>query len=739
MSASHIVGGEMTYTCLGGGDYEFELFVYQDCSPNDPIPFEEDIRIAIYECDGTIDCATLIQHDVDPINASVTNFLTTLISVEEIMPNDIECLIPSNIPCVTRGTYRFKLSDSGITLANSPNTYFIVYQRCCRNESILNIPDPTNQGNSFFVDISPFAQEICNNSPTFDNLPDLLTCQNFDIDYFHSATDIDGDSLVYFFDTPVHGGGTDEISLDCDGTQPEPPCPPPFNRINFNAGFSSINPLGVSFTDNINTSVTIDSITGFISGIPSLAGLFVISAVVEEYRNGQLIGSIRRDFQQQVVRCERDITALITVDSITVCDEGSVTFEHASTPPEFIESVLWEFDLLDGTIATATTDEIEVDFPVFGDYVGQLFVNIDSEICADSATVNVSIFPETIADFGFVFDTCDATVPVSFINNSSTQSGGIDSFSWDFGDGNSSTEFMPTHLYTSAGIMDIELSATDENGCTATATEVINYFPVSEEFIPPPMGVDECEPAEVNFNNLEGVLTDDFAINWNFGDGNTSTELAPTHIYEIPGNFGVTLSVLSPSGCETEALFGNLIQVNPSPFADFIFTPEEITVANPIANFIDQSLNAASWDWDFNGLDQSIEQNPVFTFPDTGMQVISLVVTHQSGCTDTATAIIDIVPSIELFVPNAFTPNGDGLNDIFFPVGFLFGPLDYQFSIWNRWGEQVFSTTVFGEGWNGRTNNVGKPAPNGVYTYLIEFVDNRGENFTRKGFATLVR
>ncbi len=747
LSADHIVGGEMTYRCLGGGDYEFELYVYQECLQSDPIPFEQNIRIAIYECDGTIDCASLIQHNIDPVNASVTNFLTTLVSEEEIIPNDIECLIPSNIPCVTRGTYKFRLSDSGITLANSPNTYYIVYQRCCRNERIVNIPNPTEQGNSFFVGITPFAQEVCNNSPTFNNFPDLITCQNFDIDYFHSATDTDGDSLVYFFDTPVHGGGTIESSRDCDGTQPEPPCPPPYRRIDFNTGYSSTNPLGISFRDTINTSVTIDSMTGFISGIPSVAGLFVISAVVEEYRDGRLLGAVRRDFQHQIVPCERSITAIITSDEVigdnafrtTVCQEGSILFEHESQPSEFVNSIRWNFDLKNGTVAASNNEQIQVDFPIFGDYLGTLYVNEESKNCADSATINVSIFPETIANFEFDYDTCDANAPVNFINLSTTQSDGIDTYNWNFGDGSTSTDFMPTHQYTSAGALEVTLTAIDENNCSAEEIKTLDYFPLSEELFPPPMGIDECAPVDITFDNLEGILTDDYAINWNFGDGNTSTEVAPTHVYENSGNFGVTLSILSPSGCQTESVYGNLVRVSPSPTADFSFTPEEIKIVNPTANFIDQSLNAASWNWDFNGLDRSNEQNPVFTFPDTGMQVVTLIVEHQSGCTDTTSAIIDIIPSIDLFVPNAFTPNGDGLNDLFLPVGFSFGSLEYRFSIWNRWGEQVFSTMTFGEGWNGQKNNVGKVAPSGVYTYLIEFVDNRGEKHTRQGYATLVR
>ena len=99
----------------------------------------------------------------------------------------------------------------------------------------------------------------------------------------------------------------------------------------------------------------------------------------------------------------------------------------------------------------------------------------------------------------------------------------------------------------------------------------------------------------------------------------------------------------------------------------------------------------------------------------------------------------DIVPSVELFMPNAFTPNSDGKNDIFIPVGFLLGPLNYQFSIFNRWGERIFFTNDINIGWNGRKQNSGSFAPNGVYTYLIEFNDARGNSKLLKGYATLIK
>ncbi|MEZ4986641.1 MAG: gliding motility-associated C-terminal domain-containing protein [Saprospiraceae bacterium] len=115
------------------------------------------------------------------------------------------------------------------------------------------------------------------------------------------------------------------------------------------------------------------------------------------------------------------------------------------------------------------------------------------------------------------------------------------------------------------------------------------------------------------------------------------------------------------------------------------------------------------------------------------------IVFHPSGCTDTATALIDIFPDIRYFIPNAFTPNGDGSNDFFVGKGIVSGIQDFHFRIWNRWGEPVFETEDPFSGWNGRKNNTGQEMPAGVYLVVVTFRDPRGEPYEIKGFATLVR
>src|SRR5690606_36535164 len=168
-------------------------------------------------------------------------------------------------------------------------------------------------------------------------------------------------------------------------------------------------------------------------------------------------------------------------------------------------------------------------------------------------------------------------------------------------------------------------------------------------------------------------------------------------------------------GCYTDAYWENWIRVRPSPTAGFSYSPDEITSFDPTTYFHDESIEAVSWFWDFDGDGISMERDPVFSFPDTGLQVVTQIMTHASGCTDTLVRIIDVVPKVTYFLPNAFTPNFDNLNDFFVGKGYFDGIENFRMTIWNRWGELIFETNNPNEGWNGRKNNVGVPSPNGVY------------------------
>jgi gliding motility-associated-like protein len=125
--------------------------------------------------------------------------------------------------------------------------------------------------------------------------------------------------------------------------------------------------------------------------------------------------------------------------------------------------------------------------------------------------------------------------------------------------------------------------------------------------------------------------------------------------------------------------------------------------------------------------------------PDTGLQEIEMIVAHREGCQDTARAFIDVLPLTTWFMPNAFTPNNDGLNDFFLGKGDLLGISDFQLQVWDRWGSLVYQTNDPDAGWNGRKNNAGRLAPDGVYVWHVSFTGPRGVPNEYRGFVSLMR
>jgi gliding motility-associated-like protein len=178
-----------------------------------------------------------------------------------------------------------------------------------------------------------------------------------------------------------------------------------------------------------------------------------------------------------------------------------------------------------------------------------------------------------------------------------------------------------------------------------------------------------------------------------------------------------------------------------SPVADFHYTPENPNTLEREVRFFENAKLAAQWRWQFDDEGTSKLPNPIHTFRDTGLSVVTLIVTHDNGCRDTLSRVLDVEPIVRYFLPNAFSPNSDGVNEEFFGVGSMEGARDFHFSIWNRWGELLFESTdpTASGGWNGKTQNVGKDAPAGTYTALVSYRDPRGRRVEHRGAVILVR
>ncbi len=170
--------------------------------------------------------------------------------------------------------------------------------------------------------------------------------------------------------------------------------------------------------------------------------------------------------------------------------------------------------------------------------------------------------------------------------------------------------------------------------------------------------------------------------------------ISPTHLYTEEGLYDVRVAITSPIGCFTADTFPAPDPGRAVAYGQFHLRPDSLlSNFNKTVQFTDLSQLANRWNWQFDQYGTTTEQNPTFTFPDTGLVNVRLIVTHPAGCKDSLSKVLDIRPEIRWYMPNAFTPNADGNNDTFLGKGFLEGVDDFSMRIWNRWGELVFETT----------------------------------------------
>ena len=735
--ALHIIGGDVVYKCLKLDSisrtvrYQITFTMYRDSKSNGA-NFDDPTRFGIYR--GSGNNWTFIR-TVDEIN------VRDIKNIDIIDANNPCILVPVNVG-VQSGVYVFE-----ITLPIVNENYLIAYQRCCRNNTILNLVDPGSTGAAFTTEITPEAQMNCNNSPTFKSFPPVVICVNRPINYDHSAVDMDGDSLVYEFCNPLTAGGTDGSTTvgeaeSCTGVTPNPRnCPPPFSFVTFKGpNFSFDRPMGG------NPVITIDPVTGIIEGSPNILGQYVVGVCVKEYRKGKLIGILRRDFQFNVTTCQIAVNADLKASSktetefqINSCGDYTINFQNLSTDEKYIKNYYWEFDI-NNKKEIYNTRNVSVTFPGLGSYKATMILNKDLPgfvECSDTATIVVNLYPSIDADFSFAYDTCVAG-PVAFKDLSLSGAGPIQKWNWNFIEGVSTVQ-NPFFEFENPGLKTARLIVEDQNKCIDTLIRQINYFPLPALIVIEPNTFTGCQPANIFFDNLSKPIDSTYTFEWDFGDGGTGKELSPTHLYNDVGVYTVKLKLISPIGCETTSSWPNLIRVLPSPTAGFSYSPEKPDYYNNVVQFTDLSKDALAYTWVFDSLGLSLLQNPTFTFRDTGLFTIYQIVQHSSGCSDTATTIIPIFPIVDFYMPNAFTPNDDGLNDVFIPVGKFLGIKTYSFSIWNRWGDRIFNTDDYNIGWNGQRNNVGELAPGGVYAYTIDYIDSFNKAQSLKGQCTLLR
>jgi len=328
----------------------------------------------------------------------------------------------------------------------------------------------------------------------------------------------------------------------------------------------------------------------------------------------------------------------------TICTKQPVIINNTSAPMPLFSN--WSFG--DGTFAT-TPNAIKT-YAVAGTYQIKLVANFGS--CGDSIIKKIVVMPKPTAAFTSA-DTvaCSAPLKVNFNNKSTNEV----SWSWNFGDGGTSTWQTPSHVYNSTGNYTVQLIVTNANGCTDTIikTKFIKIQPPKVLLADLPDS--GCVPFTKSFGSSLNLSDPIVSYLWNFGDGATSTSATPMHTYNTAGVFTITLIVTTAGGCRDTIIQPRGIITSIKPVANFTATPRN-TCATIGVTFSDISTGTVThWLWDFGDGFTSTLQKPVHIYSDTGMFTVQLIISN-GGCSDT----VKLINYIHISAPIArFNANMD--------------------------------------------------------------------------------
>ena len=707
---THIVGGEMNYRCLGNDQYEIQLTIFRDCDTGVP-DFDDPASIGIFAFDAATN-----SYFLDTGVGQFGQLLIPVINNDTLDPvlTDPCLVVPPNV-CVNTTTY----TDT-VSLPFRAGGYTLAYQRCCRNMNILNIVDPLDTGATYPVEISETSLLECNSNAVFNDWPPIYICVNEPLDFDHAATDIDGDSLVYKLCTPFQGA-TPDIPM------PQPPNAPPFDEVIWlTPPYDLNNMMG-------GLPLAIDSQTGFLTGVPNTIGQFVVGICVEEYRDGNLISTTRRDFQYNIGVCGQFVSSFFVPE--VSCEGLEVDFENLSVNALDYE---WNFNDPANPGAMSTVAEPTYIYADTGTYTVMLAIEstINAAICTDTFFQTLSIYEHSlIPDFLADIVDCEDPINLNFANSSVDTVFDLTNWQWTVnGTVFSNSENPPTFISNnSEEDFEIQLIITNEKGCQDSLTQIITTG-IDLEYS---NNVANCEPVS-SYDFSINVLGNPTITSWTWtpsagilAGGNTN---APTFNLTVTDTY--YFSVVYEDGC----IFEDSIMVNNGGVdlgLNISATPDTINVGQTSQLEVTGN-NLNTYDWEPTGsLDDPTIFDPVGS-PEASTEYTTIV-TDINGCIDTISILVVVLSTIceepYLFMPNAFTPNGDNENDVLFVEGNVIDEM--YLAIYDRWGEKVFESEDKSIGWNGiYKNELLEPD---VYGYYLRVKCVNGEEFFKKGNISLIR
>jgi gliding motility-associated-like protein len=450
--AAHIKGGFFTYQYLGPGTgtnlrYKITLTVYMICNPSTG-QLSNPINFSFFNA-GT-------NQFIRTESVAITNQYTLSKTYDE------PCITGNEVGC----KYTIVVYDlASVELPPLADGYIVSYQRCCRIAGINNLVNSGTVGNTFSIKIpgsSAPQNAQTNSSPRFLVNDTAVVCQNSYFQLNFSATDPNSDSLSYQFCEAYEGASQSAPSPDVASN-------PPYNTVPYAPLFSGGQPLG--------SGVTINPVTGVISGIaPTMIGQYVICVCVNEYRNGVLIATTRKELHLEVSDCSPLRAQLNPRPSY--CDDLDVNFQNDATGNPSNAQYLWNFgDPATGTNNTSTLATTNHLFSAPGDYTVKLMVTLQG-ICTDSTTTVVRVWPGFYP--GFTTSGICVLTPYQFTDTTRATYGTVDYWHWNFGDNTTLADTArirnPQWNFTNPGPATVTLVVSTSKGCIDTVQQNINVL-----------------------------------------------------------------------------------------------------------------------------------------------------------------------------------------------------------------------------------------------------------------------
>jgi gliding motility-associated-like protein len=810
--STHIVGGEMGYKYLGSNQYRIRLDLYIDCQNGNPQAISSDATAYI----GVFNGQTRNMLGGYPKQISRQG-------PKRVVKTNYNCIVQAPNACVDQYWYEVTFTLPPIT-----GGYYISFQRCCRNGSINNLVDPGGTGANYWTlipDARTLSNKKENNSAVFKELPPNFLCTNTPLKFDHSALDVDGDSLVYELFRPFTGGTSNAPRPD-QGANGDLQMPP-FSQITWGAGYIDTNPI------NGNPPLQIDSKTGYLTLTPTKTGQFVVGILVKEYRNGQLIGTTRRDYQFNVQSCVIDVVASYFVPTF-ICgykykfqnksssaqryhwDFGidslksdtsnlpspTYTFPHAG---KFrVKLYAYKNKCLDSFLAYVTVVEpLKPKLPadtiicpggsvklksnikaeaykwstgqttdsIITKLEGWVYLDVYSKVCYWRDSMKITIDRDIVNAFG------DTTICSNDpINRDIYGAPGMAKYTWSTGATSRLTNVTKTGKYYLIG--------ETANKCKSLDSVLVSqYSPVKVDV----RDTTVCPSVVVTFDskiNTGGNTT----VVWSDGASGRTANITTPGLYWVKVTVGLcstrdsftiknfpyefkmgkdlrycekidtTLTITLPNVTKivwNKEVTGPVFRLsapgkvvvelhnsNDCPEKDSI---EVKLFPNPIVNLgpdtslclsemptLDAGAGMISYFWNTGATSQKIIGY------DSGLYWVK--VKDPEGCVNRDSVNLnkrkDAFPSI-IFMPNAFTPNGDGRNDMYPMNQYMVKGSLYNVKLFNRWGEKIAEFTNPDMNWDGNIN--GKPASEGVYIFIAYWIGCDNEKRSLQGNFTLLR